>query len=328
MKEGSREGAKTRSVEKLAALVVDTGYRIHVEVGPGLLESVYEAVLAELLMRQGLRLERQLPILVTLMGLKLNEGFRADLLVEKRLMVELRSVEKPAPVHSKQVLTYLRLLNLPLGLLINFGAATFKEGCKRIVNQHADNQGSTPSGRRGGMREGAREGTKPRSMSAVFRKLKSDTSESSVRTTAFVAPLYSFKTFASSREPSPGSQTHLPRQRLRTSQARHRNDDSWRTHACRMKLKGILDFSLGNFLCLRGFAPMGVLQDISEAPADIQRKPHLPPLATRRHACPGPDRRLTRQQDCSGRSGVTGRCPLRRPEYVAEFSSFNPPTLN
>ena len=66
MKEGSREGAKTRSVEKLAALVVDTGYRIHVEVGPGLLESVYEAVLAELLMRQGLRLERQLPIPVTL----------------------------------------------------------------------------------------------------------------------------------------------------------------------------------------------------------------------------------------------------------------------
>ena len=138
----SREATKARSVEELAALVVDTGYKVHVEVGPGLLESVYEAVYAELLRQQGLLVERQMPIPVTLMGLKLNEGFRADLLVEKRLLVELKSVEKLAPVHSKQVLTYLRMLNLPLGLLINFGAATFKEGCTRIVNQHTDTQSS------------------------------------------------------------------------------------------------------------------------------------------------------------------------------------------
>lgn len=104
----SREGATARrDVEELSAIVVDCGYHLHVEIGPGLLESVYEAVLA-------------------------------NLLVEDTLLLELKSVEKLAPVHSKQVLTYLRLLDLPLGLLLNFGAATFKEGCKRIVKNHQD----------------------------------------------------------------------------------------------------------------------------------------------------------------------------------------------
>ena len=117
---------------------MDCGYRIHVEVGPGLLESVYEAVLSKLLADRGLRVERQKMIPINVMGLSLDEGFRADLLVEDTLLIELKSVEKLAPVHSKQVLTYLRLLNLPLGLLMNFGAATFKEGCKRIVNGDQD----------------------------------------------------------------------------------------------------------------------------------------------------------------------------------------------
>ena len=72
------------------------------------------------------------------MGLTFDEGFRADILVEELLLIELKSVEHLLPVHSKQVITYLRLLNLPLGLLINYGAATFKEGCKRIVNQHTE----------------------------------------------------------------------------------------------------------------------------------------------------------------------------------------------
>lgn len=120
--------------EELSRIVVDCAYRMHVEIGPGLLESVYEAVLEKLLREKGLSVERQKPIPIELMGLSINEGFRADLIVEGILLIELKSVEQLAPVHSKQVLTYLRLLNLPLGLLINFGAATFKEGCKRIVN--------------------------------------------------------------------------------------------------------------------------------------------------------------------------------------------------
>jgi iron complex transport system substrate-binding protein len=107
---------------------------MHVEIGPGLLESVYEAVLERLLQKQGLKVTRQQSIPIEVMGLSINEGFRADLIVDDLLLIELKSVEQLAPVHSKQVLTYLRLLDLPLGLLINFGAATFREGCKRIVN--------------------------------------------------------------------------------------------------------------------------------------------------------------------------------------------------
>lgn len=127
-----------RNKEDIARIVVDCAYRMHVEIGPGLLESAYEAVLEKLLLEKGLRVERQKSIPIEVMGLSLNEGFRADLVVEDILLVELKSVENLAPVHSKQVLTYLRLLKLPLGLLINFGAATFKEGCKRIVNGQQD----------------------------------------------------------------------------------------------------------------------------------------------------------------------------------------------
>jgi len=119
-------------------MVVDCGYKLHVEAGPGLLESVYEAVLAKMLEERGVPVKRQVRVPINLMGLSLDEGFRADLLVGDVLLVELKSVEQLHPVHSKQVLTYLRLLDLPLGLLINFGAATFKEGVKRIVNKHRD----------------------------------------------------------------------------------------------------------------------------------------------------------------------------------------------
>lgn len=127
-----------RDKEELSRIVVDCAYRIHVEIGPGLLESVYEAVLEKLLLEKGLKVDRQKAIPIEVMGLLINEGFKADLVVEDSLLVELKSVEKLAPVHSKQVLTYLRLLNLPLGLLVNFGAATLKEGCKRIVNGKQD----------------------------------------------------------------------------------------------------------------------------------------------------------------------------------------------
>ena len=131
-----------KSPEEISAIVVDCAYKLHVEAGPGLLETVYEVVLARMLADLGLKVERQVPVPIELMGLKFDEGFRADLIVEDSFLIELKSVENLAPVHSKQVLTYLRLLDLPLALLINFGCATFKEGVKRIVNHHQDMGGS------------------------------------------------------------------------------------------------------------------------------------------------------------------------------------------
>jgi len=125
-------------IEEIAREVVDCGYRVHTGLGPGLLESVYEVVLAKLLCERGLCVERQKPVPILFEGLRFEEGFRADLLVEGKLLVEIKSVEHFAPVHGKQLLTYLRLLNMPLGFLMNFGAATFKEGIKRIVNNHLD----------------------------------------------------------------------------------------------------------------------------------------------------------------------------------------------
>lgn len=138
MKHPDQVPDSTRNIEELSAIVVDCAYHLHLEAGPGLLETVYEVVLAKMLEARGLRVKRQMPIPIHLMGLSFEEGFRADLLIEDLLLIELKSVENLSPVHSKQVLTYLRLLNLPLGLLINFGAATFKEGCKRIVRNHRD----------------------------------------------------------------------------------------------------------------------------------------------------------------------------------------------
>lgn len=126
------------NVEELSAIVVDCAYKLHVEAGPGLLESVYETVLAKMLKDRGLQVRRQASVPIHLMGLEFDEGFRADLIVEESLVLELKSVENLAPVHAKQILTYLRLLKMPLGLLINFGAATFKEGVRRIVNNHKD----------------------------------------------------------------------------------------------------------------------------------------------------------------------------------------------
>lgn len=138
MRGGKPHAKARRNLEELSAIVVDCAYRLHVEAGPGLLETVYEVVLARMLEERGLSVRRQVPVPIQLMGLTFEEGFRADLLVDDLLVVELKSVEALAPVHAKQLHTYLRLLKLPLGLLINFGAPTFKEGVKRIVNQHQD----------------------------------------------------------------------------------------------------------------------------------------------------------------------------------------------
>src|SRR4051812_7654451 len=130
-------------VEEFARIAVDRGLEIHRKLGPGLLESVYEAVLETSLLRCGLEVERQRPIEIVFEGMRIKEGFRADLLVGGALIIEVKSVERLAPVHSKQVLTYLRLSGLPVGLLMNFGAQTFREGLKRIVNDHREITGST-----------------------------------------------------------------------------------------------------------------------------------------------------------------------------------------
>ena len=137
----SREAAKNAkqyNVEELSAIIVDCAYKLHAELGPGLLETLYEVILAKLLQDRGLKVDRQKPIPVEFAGVRFDEGFRADLVVENTVLVELKSVEELAPVHGRQTLTYLCLLKFPLGLLINYGASTFKEGIQRVVNNHQD----------------------------------------------------------------------------------------------------------------------------------------------------------------------------------------------
>jgi GxxExxY protein len=126
------------NAEEISAIVVDAAFHLHRNLGPGLLESVYEAVLARVLEQRGLNVQRQVTVEFDFAGIHFDEGLRVDLLVEGCLVVELKSVQFLAPVHSKQLLTYLRLMRLPLGLLINFGAATFKEGVRRVVNNHTE----------------------------------------------------------------------------------------------------------------------------------------------------------------------------------------------
>ena len=123
-----------RELDDITGSIVDAALRIHRDLGPGLLESVYEAVLARALDRRGFQVERQQAIRFEYEGMVFENGFRTDLLVDNRVIVELKSVERLAPVHSKQLLTYLKLTNRPVGLLINFGAATLREGLHRIVN--------------------------------------------------------------------------------------------------------------------------------------------------------------------------------------------------
>ena len=122
------------ALDDITGAIIDSALKIHRELGPGLLESVYEAVLAREVERRGFRVKRQWPVRIEYDGLMFEEGFRADLVVEARVVVELKSVERLAPVHSKQLLTYLRLMRLEVGLLINFGNATLKEGLHRGVN--------------------------------------------------------------------------------------------------------------------------------------------------------------------------------------------------
>jgi len=119
---------------ELARIIVDSAFKIHTTLGPGLLESVYEATIAYELKRRGLEVIRQQAVPVIYEDVRLDIGFRADLIINQKVIIEIKSVESMAPVHAKQLRTYLRLTDRKLGILINFNVALIKEGIKRVVN--------------------------------------------------------------------------------------------------------------------------------------------------------------------------------------------------
>jgi GxxExxY protein len=124
--------------------VVDAAVKIHRALGPGLLESVYELLLAHELAKRGLQVQRQMVVPIVYEGLRFDEAFRADLVVNGLVLIEIKSVEHLSNAHRKQVLTYLRLTGLKLGLLLNFSEALMKDGIERIVN-HLEEPGAAPS---------------------------------------------------------------------------------------------------------------------------------------------------------------------------------------
>ncbi len=129
---------RDKELEHLVGIVIDCGYHLHHDLGPGLLESAYERLMFEELRRAGIMVRRQVSMPLKYKGVVVDNAYVIDLLVAERLIVELKSVERVMPVHAKQVLTYLRMANLPIGLLINFGQPLFKDGLKRIVNNYDD----------------------------------------------------------------------------------------------------------------------------------------------------------------------------------------------
>ena len=120
---------------EIAKEIVDAAYHVHTRLGPGLLESVYKICMAHELQKRGLRVEKEQPIAIVYDNIQFEEGFRADLVVEEKVIVELKSLEKVSPVHKKKLLTYLRLADKRLGLLINFGEELIKNGISRVVNR-------------------------------------------------------------------------------------------------------------------------------------------------------------------------------------------------
>ena len=123
---------------EIAKQILDAAFAVHTKLGPGLLESVYEVVLAYELQKRGLRAERQKPMPILYDNIRFDEAFRSDLVVNEKVIAELKSVEPVLPVHAKQLLTQLRLSGLKLGLLINFGEAHLKNGIKRVINGHLE----------------------------------------------------------------------------------------------------------------------------------------------------------------------------------------------
>jgi GxxExxY protein len=135
----SRKDAKMSRLEEIEAIartVIDCGFQLYRDIGPGLLESVYQALMLASIRDRGLAVAKEVVVPITYKGVVVDNAFKADLIVENLLLIELKSTEKVTTVHSKQVLTYLRLLKMPLGLLMNFGQATFKDGLQRVVNNH------------------------------------------------------------------------------------------------------------------------------------------------------------------------------------------------
>jgi iron complex transport system substrate-binding protein len=131
-------------IDRISGDVIDVAIRLHRDLGPGLLESVYELLLARRLETMGYLVSRQRSIDLEFEGERVEAAFRIDLLVNERLLVEIKSVERLAPVHAKQLLTYLRITRQPVGLLINFGGETLKEGIRRLVNNYAPSALSAP----------------------------------------------------------------------------------------------------------------------------------------------------------------------------------------
>ena len=121
-------------IERLAKVVVDTAFAVHTELGSGLLESAYEACLSHELRLRGVNHQLQLPVPLNYKGIRIEVGYRADMIVEEKLLVELKAVDQLLPVHTAQVITYLRLEKFPLGLLINFNEVLIKHGIHRVLN--------------------------------------------------------------------------------------------------------------------------------------------------------------------------------------------------
>ncbi len=119
---------------EIGRIVVDAAVKVHKALGPGLFESVYETVLGYELENRGLQIRRQVPVIIEYEGLHFDEGFRADILVEDKVIIELKSVDRVSPAHKKQIQTYLRLTGKKLGFLLNFGEALMKDGITRSVN--------------------------------------------------------------------------------------------------------------------------------------------------------------------------------------------------
>jgi GxxExxY protein len=125
-------------INEISGQIIDAAIKVHSKLGPGILESVYETLLAYELRKRGLQVQRQVPVSIVYDDVRFDEGFRLDLLVEDRVIIELKSVEEVTRVHKKQLLTYLRLHDKRLGLLLNFNVDLLKDGITRLVNQLGD----------------------------------------------------------------------------------------------------------------------------------------------------------------------------------------------
>lgn len=130
-------------IDEVTSDVIGLAMRVHTALGPGLFESVYETVLAGKLKEIGYKTDRQMPINIEFEGTQFLNAFKVDLLIDQRLILEIKSVESASALHAKQLLTYLRLMKLPVGLIINFGCLSLKDGIRRVVNNHIDS--ATPA---------------------------------------------------------------------------------------------------------------------------------------------------------------------------------------